>query len=182
MEASRDLVARLTAEAIAGPHGYDECADLTACTVHGWPLASPLHLTDDAGADAQTALLADLHTTDADCLPHLVDGSCTVCHADHTDPCPSCRGTGYHTAACLDGYPTDPAPAPARPCHECGSTRTYTGYDGFTRCTWCGAIPETIGADGNVYGQREPAPAPVTTCIEHAYGTTTRLTFQVRIF
>lgn len=25
-------------------------------------------------------------------------------------------------------------------------------------------------------------PAPLTTCIEHAYGTTTRLSFQIKVF
>jgi hypothetical protein len=40
------------------------------------------------------------HSTDADCEPHLVDDTCTVCGVGRTDACPRCGGCSYHNEGC----------------------------------------------------------------------------------
>lgn len=44
--------------------------------------------------------LTACHSQDSDCSGHVVDDVCTVCHAGHGDPCPSCHGRAYHESTC----------------------------------------------------------------------------------
>ena len=41
------------------------------------------------------------HTKDEDCAPLLsIDNYCLGCGVQHGDPCPECKGTGFHTEDC----------------------------------------------------------------------------------
>ena len=49
------------------------------------------------------------HASDADCAPHLVDGTCEVCGVGQTDVCPDCGRYSYHADGCVSSDASDPA-------------------------------------------------------------------------
>jgi hypothetical protein len=74
--------------------------------------------------------------------------------------CPSCKGTGADIARTLA--------APA----------SSVGYIRCRPCNGNGLDP----AEYFRWSDQAPTPAFVDTCLETAYGTTTRLPFQIRVF
>lgn len=54
-----------------------------------------LHLVDNRMGEWKS------HSRDEDCTLDETN-TCTVCGVFHGDPCPSCRGRGYHRPACRE--------------------------------------------------------------------------------
>jgi hypothetical protein len=42
----------------------------------------------------------DQHEKDTDCTVDPETMICTVCLVDHSDPCPDCKGRGFHRPTC----------------------------------------------------------------------------------
>lgn len=101
-DSKRDVIAEVRQALAATParYQYKECprCESSFRVVRGEVI--PAHTARFRPTFARVPCIQ--HTTDADCVAHLVDDVCAVCGVHHGAACATCGGRGYHHDDCAE--------------------------------------------------------------------------------